>query len=92
MKRKRVEEAALKAYPEKIIEHVEEPGFVVKRDLNRFDRNVYIQGYEQAEKDTIERAVMWLEEHADEYNGSESAFDHMEEEMIIDFRKAMEEE
>lgn len=49
-------------------------------------------GYEQAEKDTIERAVMWLEEHADEYNGSESAFDHMEEEMIIDFRKAMEEE
>ena len=89
---KRAEEAALKAYPEKIIEHVEEPGFVVKRDLNRFDRNVYIQGYEQAEKDTIERAVMWLERHADEYNGSESSFDHMEEEMITDFRKAMEEE
>ena len=50
---KRAEEAALKAYPEKIIDHVEEPGFVVKRDLNRFDRNVYIQGYEQAEKDII---------------------------------------
>lgn len=50
------------------------------------------KGYEQAEKDTFERAVMWLEEHADEYNGSESAFDHMEEEMITDFRKAMEEE
>ena len=48
---KRAEEAALKAYPEKIIEHVEEPGFVVKRDLNRFDRNVYIKCYEQAEKD-----------------------------------------
>ena len=46
--------------------------------------------YEQAEKGTIERAVMWLEKHADEYNGSESAFDHMEEEMITDFRKAME--
>lgn len=57
---KRAEEAALKAYPEKIIDHVEEPGFVVKRDLNRFDRNVYIQGYEQAEKDlelTLEQIV-----------------------------------
>lgn len=49
----RAEQAALKAYPEKIIEHVEEPGFVVKRDHNRFDRNVYIQGYKQAEKDLI---------------------------------------
>lgn len=55
-------------------------------------RRGFVKGYEQAEKDTIERAVMWLEEHADEYNSSESAFDHMEEEMIIDFRKAMEEE
>lgn len=52
----------------------------------------YQEGYEQAEKDTIERAVMWLEKHADEYNLSESSFDHMEEEMITDFRKAMEEE
>lgn len=63
----RAEQAALQAYPEKIIEHVEEPGFVVKRDLNRFDRNVYIQGYEQAEKDTIERAIEWLKVHAEDY-------------------------
>lgn len=60
--------------------------------LLELGRKCFSEGYEQAEKDTIERAVMWLEEHADEYNGSESAFDHMEEEMIIDFRKAMEEE
>ena len=82
---KRAEEEAIKAYPVVIEEHTE-------RDLNKPRRLSYIKGYEQAEKDTIERAVMWLEEHADEYNGSESAFDHMEEEMITDFRKAMEEE
>lgn len=52
----------------------------------------YEAGYHEAEKDTIGRAIKWLEEHADSYNGSESAFDHMEEEMITDFRKAMEEE
>ena len=78
---KRAEEAALKAYPEKIIEHVEEPGFVVKRDLNRFDRNVYIKGYEQAEKDIWAAIVKqlskrdardystigWILKHLDEY-------------------------
>lgn len=67
--------------------------WAVKNKLDPYSMGqAYGEGYEQAEKDTIERAVMWLEEHSDEYNGSESAFDHMEEEMIIDFRKAMEEE
>ena len=27
----------------------------------------YQQGYEQAEKDTIERAIAWLKEHANNY-------------------------
>ena len=27
----------------------------------------FLKGYEQAEKDTIERAVAWLKEHADRY-------------------------
>lgn len=27
----------------------------------------FVAGYEQAEKDTIERAVAWLKEHADNY-------------------------
>lgn len=91
---KRAIDAAMKAYP---------PTYTtVKRHAKRVQselvdthkpvRAIFQQGYEQAEKDTIERAVMWLEKHADEYNGSESAFDHMEEEMITDFRKAMEEE
>lgn len=64
-------------------------------DVIDFEQTVVLQcacriGYMQAEKDIIERAVIWLEEHADEYNLSESAFDHIEKEMITDFRKAME--
>lgn len=91
---KRAEAKAMEAYP---------PTYTtVKRHAKRVQsertdthqpvRAIFQQGYEQSKKDTIERAVKWLEEHADEYNGSESAFDHMEEEMITDFRKAMEEE
>lgn len=30
-------------------------------------RKFYIRAYEQAEKDTIERAISWLKEHANEY-------------------------
>lgn len=86
---KRAEAAALKAYPEKIIEHVEDPGFVVKRDLNRFDRNVYIQGYEQAEKDTIERAARWIMKSE---NQAKARFRITDDEFIELFRKAMEEE
>jgi len=64
-----------------------------EEEYMRFNMNLdFKNGYEQAEKDTIGRAIKWLEEHADNYNGSESAYDHMEEEMITDFRKAMEEE
>ena len=84
---KRAEEAQASAIlPESIISYAKEHAVLsglVYREGVKF-------GYEQAEKDTIERAVMWLEGHADEYNGSESAFDHMEEEMITDFRKSME--
>ena len=91
---KRAEIAALMTYP---------PTYTtVKRHAKRVQservdthkpvRAIFQHGYEQAEKDTIVRAVKWLEEHADEYNGSESSFDHMEEEMIADFCKAMKEE
>lgn len=88
----RAEEAALKAYPIHFTNMYMPDGLIVKIDINTEPRKLYQKVYEQAEKDTIERAIMWLEKHADEYNGSESSFDHMEEEMITDFRKAMEEE
>ena len=36
-------------------------------DINRTLRAAHQQGYEQAEKDTIERAIAWLKEHANDY-------------------------
>ena len=60
-----------------------------------------MKGYEQAEKDTIERAIAWLEEtffDNSHHSGRGSYgqietndFDSMEE-MIEKFKKAMEEE
>lgn len=37
--------------------------------LNRWEalHDGYYQGYEDAEKDTIDRAIAWLKEHANEY-------------------------
>lgn len=64
-----------------------------------FERRIFKEGYECAEKDTIERAVKWLKEHAEDYivnmTGSypDAPFD-----AIIggncweDLKKAMEEE
>lgn len=57
---KRAEEEAIKAYPVVMEEHTE-------RDLNKPRRLSYIKGYEQAEKDTIERVIQWLTAHADDY-------------------------
>lgn len=50
----RAEQAALKAYPVVIEEHTE-------RDLNKPRRLSYINGYEQAEKDYIELAQLWVD-------------------------------
>lgn len=50
---KRAEEAALKAYPDY---RSWDGGYVTQRK----PRTYYIKGYEQAEKDTIERAAEWL--------------------------------
>ena len=65
------------------------------------EREGYKKGYEQAEKDTIGRAVAWLEEtffDSSHHSGRGSYgqietndFDSMEE-MIEKFKKAMEEE
>ena len=75
---KRAEDAALKAYESDIYEG------------GKSCRRAYKEGYEQAEKDTIERVVKWLEENGIGYNYSESSFDSGEPaEMINDLRKAM---
>ena len=70
---KKAEQWALEAYPP-----IKEP-FQTTSSKDR--RDIYIQGYNQAEKDTIERAVAWLSER-----GWTSA------QQIKMFRKAMKEE
>lgn len=80
---KRSEEAAMKAYPVVIEEHTE-------RDLNKPRRLSYINGYEQAEKDTIERACEWMEKNIRLPHPRKGT-----DECIVNlnaFRKAMEEE
>ena len=55
----------------------------------------FIQGYEQAEKGTIERVIEWLKANAHKYSlwdTEECCLDYDETECINDFRKAMEEE
>lgn len=56
---KRASEAALKAYPDKEVNNV----------LLNYEeqRRLFQEGYEQAEKDALERAIAWLKEHANDY-------------------------
>ena len=71
---KRAKEAALKAYPGATRD---ESGIVMYIGYPQYMRNFYIEGYEQAEKDMIERACEWLLRH---YAVN-----------LAEFRKAMEE-
>lgn len=66
---KRAEEAAMTAYPPiaTIPKMFTENGMLY--DPNIVMREVFIKGYEQAEKETIERAVKWLEENIWESTG-----------------------
>ena len=57
---RRAEKASLKAYPRAPFG----PQNITDDDRNR---QAYIKGYEQAEKDTIERAVTWLKDNANKY-------------------------
>ena len=61
---KRAESAAREAYPEKDALNKKATGHY---DPNYPRRKAYQQGYEQAEKDMIERAVEWLKVHAEDY-------------------------
>ena len=63
---KQAEQAALKAYPKEIRDKT---GFVIDIGHPQWIRDYYIQGYEQAEKDTIERLVSWLIKNVDYYIG-----------------------
>ena len=85
---KRAEESAIETYPVVIEEHTE-------RDLNKPRRLSYINGYEQAEKDTIERVCDWLESHLPiivNYYDEDIHEDAYRDEFIDMFRIQMEEE
>mgnify|MGYP006916031391 CR=1 FL=1 len=75
---KRAEEAALKAYPKEKGKIWSGAFGTFEFDKNAAERKGFQAGYEQAEKDTIERACVWLFRHY--------AIDRAES------RKAMEEE
>lgn len=55
---KRAEEAGLKAYPK---EMRDKTGFVIDIGHPQWIRDYYIDGYEQAEKDTIKLAQLWVD-------------------------------
>lgn len=63
----KAEERALEAYPVNKVPFYGLCGNVSEYDSNDKKRDIFLKGYEQAEKDTIERAVSWLKEHADNY-------------------------
>lgn len=60
-----------------------------KSDLSGTPISGYIAGYEQAEKDTIERAARWIMKSE---NQAEAMFRITDDEFIEFFRKEMEEE
>ena len=86
---KRAEEAAMKAYPEDwVAGYFDDPDEVT--DDNEEAREYFQEGYELAEKETIDYACYELELRLPEYlnyNGIQVE----RAEFIKDFRKAMEE-
>ena len=92
---KRAEQAALKAYPHKIEEHPKVMGGSITFDANNLPRGFYLEGYEQAEKDTIERARKWLFSHLPiivDYYFDEGVHDPVDRSKFIKlFRTQMEE-
>ena len=73
--------AALKAYPIKNDWIGNQYGYW--GDVNDDSRFIYREGYEQAEKDTIERAVAWLKDYV-------KYFELYDEKGVEEFKKAME--
>lgn len=77
--------AALKAYPIHFTNMYMPDGLIVKTDINTEPRKLYQKAYEQAEKDTIERAAAWLKDYI-------KYFELYDEKGVEEFKKAMEEE
>lgn len=80
---KRVEEAALEAYP------IQDMYSSLLDGSNKLKRDVFIKGYEQGQKETIEKALKWFNDTT--YFGS-GAGEEVKRFLMEDLRKAMEEE
>ena len=61
----RAEEAALKAYPTppSYVSNSPFGPFIPPPEDPQYQREIFVQGYEQAEKDTIERAISWIKKN-----------------------------
>lgn len=79
---KRAEKRGLQALPPRWRKTKDGKG---KIDSSLPVRKFYIRAYEQAEKDTIERAIAWLKDYV-------KYFEIYDEKGIEEFKKAMEEE
>lgn len=64
---KKAEEAALKAYPKKEGKVYSTAFGTWEFDQNAAERKGFQKGYEQAEKDTLERVILWLKDNANKY-------------------------
>ena len=69
---KRAEEKALEVYPVEMNplnyqDLIDQFGGKTEIDINTYPRRLFQEGYEEAEQDTIERAIAWLKEHASNY-------------------------
>lgn len=64
---KRAEEAALKAYPKEVGKMYSTAFGTFEFDRNAAERKGFQEGYEQAEKDTLERVILWLKDNAKKY-------------------------
>lgn len=61
---KRAEEAALKAYPDEMVTTCARGN---KFRAGPLLRRGFQEGHEQAEKDTLERVILWLKENVSKY-------------------------
>jgi hypothetical protein len=81
---KRATDAAWQLYPDY---PSMDGGYVTQRE----QRELVMKGYEQAEKDIIERAVAWLKEHAEDYVFTCLGKEKLQSRLWDDLKQAMEE-
>ena len=95
---KRAEQAALKAYPKENGKVWSSAFGTFEFDRNAGERKGYQEGYEQAEKDIIERVIDWVRKNVYIYTDTQNDEEgnlmavFLEKAFIDDLKNAMEEE